>query len=94
MKVGKYFLSSLGGRFSTTSVVKVERKLLINSGIQQKKVGLAEIHHFASAHSWLCKKTPTSKPCAIWLYSSCEFFDEHQCQVWFGSLTELKFKWH
>ena len=57
MKVGKYFLSSLGGRFSTTSVVKVERKLLINSGIQQKKVGLAEIHHFASAHSWLCKKT-------------------------------------
>ena len=37
MKVGKYFLSSLGGRFSTTSVVKAERKLLLDNGIQQKK---------------------------------------------------------
>ena len=94
MKVGKYFLSSLGGRFSTTSVVKVEGKLLLDSGIQQKKVGLAEIHHFAKCTLMVMQEDSTSKPCAIWLYSSCEFFDEHQCQVWFDSPTELKFKWH
>ena len=30
----------------------------------------------------------TSKPCAIWLAAVC-FSDEHECQDWFGSPTEV-----
>ena len=73
MKVGKYFLGSRGGRFSTTSVVKVERKLLLDSGIQQKKVGLAEIHHFAKCTLLVKQEDSTFKPCAIWL-AAVSFF--------------------
>ena len=61
MKVGKYFLSSLGGRFSTTSVVKVEWKLLLDNGNQQKKVGLAEIYHFAKCILMVMQEDSTSK---------------------------------
>ena len=51
MKVGKYFLCSLGGRFSTISVVKFEWKLLLDSGIQQKKVGLAVIQVYIPGYA-------------------------------------------
>ena len=58
MKVGKYFLSSNGGQFSTTSVVKVEGKLLLDNGIQQKKrLDWQKFTILPSVHSWLCKKT-------------------------------------
>ena len=51
-------------------VVKVEQKLLLDSGIQQKKVGLAEIHHFAKCTFMVMQEDSTM--CNV--VSSCEFF--------------------
>ena len=49
---------------------------------------MAEIHHFAKCTLLVKQEDSTSKLCAIWL-AAVSFFDEHQCQVWFGSPTEV-----
>ena len=88
LKVGKFFIGSLHGRFSTTSVVKAECQVEYDDGKQISKSGLAEIHHFAKCTLLLKQPDMTSKTCALWL-AAVSFFDEHQCRVWFGSPTEV-----
>lgn len=79
-------LGSCRGKFSSTSIVKVEQLVLQDDGTYLQQVKLTEIDHYAKCSL----KDPAGANVAfVWLAAGSFFFDDHQCKVWYGYPIEV-----